>query len=54
MLSSLLMAGVLAFSLLLLYCVSVLVRAYIDTPRVVASATSPERPELRLEGLPDE
>ena len=41
-------------SLLLLYAASVMIRAYVDTPKVVARATSPDAAGLRLEELPDD
>ena len=53
-LTALLVAVLLPISLLLLYCVSVTARAYLDAPKVVAQATSPDRQSLRLEDVPDE
>ena len=53
-LTALLFAILLPISLLLLYCVSVITRAYLDTPKVVALATSPNRLSLRLEDVPDD
>jgi membrane peptidoglycan carboxypeptidase len=41
-------------SLVLLYAASVMVRAYVDTPKVVARATSPDVTGLRLEDVPDD
>lgn len=53
-LAALLLAVALPISLILLYCASVIIRAYVDTPRVVAQSTSPERVSLRLEDVPDD
>lgn len=54
LLSSLVLAIVLPILLLLLYCASVVIRAYLDTPKVVAQATSPEKLSVQLDNLPDE
>lgn len=53
-LTGLLLAVVLPVWLLLLYCASVIIRARMDTPRVVAQATSPDRVSLRLEDVSDD
>src|ERR1700754_2249620 len=52
--STLLLLIVLPLLLLLLYSLSVIIRAYVDTPKVVAEATSPARVSLRPEDLPDD
>ena len=41
-------------SLILFYCASVVIKAYLDTPKVVAQAISPERISLRLEDMSDD
>ena len=38
----------------LAYCVSVIVTFYIDTPKMVARATSPDRIRLKLEDMADD
>ena len=52
--SMLLLLFVLPLSLLLLYSLFVVTKAYLDTPKVVAQATSPERAQLRPEDLSDD
>ena len=53
-LTALLLAILLPISLILLYCASVITRAYLDTPKVVAQATSPDKLRLRLKDVPDD
>lgn len=51
---TLLLLIVLPLLLLLLYSLFVITKAYLDTPKVVAEATSPARVSLRPEDLPDD
>ena len=53
-LTALLAAILLPISLLLLYRASVITRAYLDTPGVIAQATSSDRLRVRLEDVPDD
>jgi membrane peptidoglycan carboxypeptidase len=53
-LGSLILVLIFATALTLLYCLSVVIRAYLDTPQVVAQATAPDRVKLPFEEIPNE
>lgn len=52
--TALLLAVLLPVGLITLYCASVIIRAYVDTPKVLAEAASLDRSRLHLEDVPAE
>lgn len=54
MATMLLLIIVLPLLVLLVYCASIIIKAYLDTPKVVALATSSDRVSIRLEEMSDD